>query len=318
MFTLGLESNGYIVFCYVNVTDIYGGVSYAQTSVIVESSNNLTEVQNAAKKQLADALDSGNNNQIAQIVGAVSTSLNMKNCTVNKICNLLNRNPCSLTSHTCGACYEGYIGVLGDSNTLCSSTTGIVGDLKYINNQVSVSADVAECITDSDCASKFGSCNNNICVPFPKTCPNNCGDNGVCRYYNSINQPTAQCDATNSYCHVKCECHDGYYGADCTLQYSDFYSKFSIRESLCRSLYSTVSTQDVSDTGAIVSRMASIINVFDDITQISPVALTQCTDTLISTIKLGINVIKSASQSVQLSCVNTFNVVSYSYIIHKH
>ena len=310
-----MESNGYVVFCYVNVTDIYGGVSYAQTTVIVESSNNLTEVQNAAKKQLADALDSGNNNQVAQIVGAVSTSLNVKNCTVPKSCHLLNRNPCSLTANTCGSCYDGYTGVLGDSNTLCSSTRAIAADLKDMNNQAS--ADVAECSSDSDCASKFGSCDSGICIPFPKTCSNNCGDHGICHYYNSLNQPIVQCDATNSYCHATCECYDGYYGKDCNLEYNDFNAKLSIRESLCRSLYSTVSTQDIGDTGTLVSRIASIINIFEDITEISPVALTQCTDTLISTIQLGFNIIRSSSQSVQLICVNAFNLVCYIFFLNN-
>ena len=329
--TIGLEANDYIVFCYLNVTDIYGGVSHASATaqVLTPQTTNATETSNALKKQLSQAADSNNNNLIAQIVGATSTAINVKNCSVPVDCKSLNRNLCSLTARTCGACYDGYYGVFGDSNTLCKNNI-VAADFQnydYYNNQVtststSTSASntissyaavtAAQCNVDNDC--NFGTCDQHTCVPYQKDCPSDCSGNGECRYYNAINLPISQCSALDSYCRATCICNLGFYGKDCSHDQEDFDAKIAIREQLCSSLYNSIPYQDVSDSGAIVSRMASIMNTLVDITQVSPTALDHCTETLIATIKNGVSVIGLLSPSAQFSIVNAINAVSTVFL----
>ena len=107
----------------MNVSDVYGGVSSASTNAKVKPPKDTDSATKGIKQQLNDAVDSSNSNLVSQIIGAVTNSLNSVNCTVPHKCSTINRQSCSETAKTCGPCLAGYVGVNGDSNKKCTSSS---------------------------------------------------------------------------------------------------------------------------------------------------------------------------------------------------
>ena len=262
----------------MNVSDVYGGVSSASTVLKVVPPQDTNAAAEAAKQQLADALDSGDSNLVSQIIGAVTSSINTVNCTVPTKCSSLNRYNCSLTSNTCGYCRPSYVGVNGDSNTKCINPTA--SDARYHSRQRKL---LTGCLNDAACLF-YESCVGGQCVPTPKPCPNECSGLGVCHYFDVNNQPIHNCTAINPYCSAICDCAVGSYGSDCSLTKSQYNTTYRLREKLCLSIYSTVTLQDLR-SDVIKSRMSSIADILQDITQISDEALLKCSSSLITTIE---------------------------------
>ena len=274
-----MQSNDYEVACFVNVSDVYGGVSSASTVVKIIPPQDTSAATKIAQQQLSDAIDSGDSNLVSQIVGAVTNSLNTVDCTVPYKCSVLHRQNCSATPKTCGPCLTGYVGVNGDSNMKCTSLSVNTRRLMLQQQYDTINS----CSRDNDCLF-YESCVGGQCVPTPKPCPNDCSGLGVCEYFNVNNQPINNCTAINPYCTAICNCTAGSYGSDCSLTASQYNTTYRLREKLCSSIYSTIALQDLS-TDVIKSRMSLIANILQDITQISDKALIQCSTSLIYTIE---------------------------------
>ena len=306
----------------MNATDVFGGVGVATATTEVQPpSGNITAMQNIINSQLQNAYDSGNNDLVAQVVGAVTGVLNSKNCSATpaSFCKTLHRTRCSQVANTCGPCEAGYFGSGENRNNICRARkTTAAGDRRGRDARITrptAAADAAPvtCNVDDDCPA-LSSCEmtTNQCVPDSKTCPSDCSQHGSCRFVNALNHPTTTCYASNSYCRALCHCDANWYGNDCSLSLSDFSSKVSVRESLCVGLYSTLTSQDASTPDVINSRMNSVTNVFSDITQISDIAMSRCAATVMVTIQK--NPALAGDPLIASGCVSAISSVS-EYLI---
>lgn len=232
------------------MTDAFGGTASAYTTITVNPFHNTSNVAHLATQGIEKALQAGDSSQISQVIGAVSSTLNTKNCTVTTPCAQLNRLPCSLTARTCGACISGYVGVFGDSNTQCVKSCG----------GVSTSSSSVQ-----------------------KTCPHECSGHGTCVFVNNNFAIIPSCSSTDSFCKPQCQCQVDYYGNDCSLTLAAYTQSLNARESLCFGLASTVHIQDLSDD-VIISRTSAIAGILADATQISHTALFNCTYALLHTV----------------------------------
>merc|ERR1711871_712422 len=101
----------------------------------------------AADSALESAFANSDRVAVSSVINAVSSALNVVNCTVPQPCASLNREPCLKVAKTCGVCLAGYLGVDGNANTLCSNPNVLkkVGDT---------------CTGDTNCISNY--CDNGI------------------------------------------------------------------------------------------------------------------------------------------------------------
>jgi hypothetical protein len=110
---------------------------------------------------LSASLQSGNTDLTYQTVNAVALTINAANCSGAPNCAKLFRDNCAKTSQTCGSCYDGYTGLVGDSNTLCVSLSS-VSALGTVG---------AVCTEDSDCLYGLCSSTSSTCIASPLSCP---------------------------------------------------------------------------------------------------------------------------------------------------
>jgi hypothetical protein len=86
---------------------------------------------------------------------------NTVNCSAAPDCAALNRTHCLTRPNTCESCLDGYIGVVGPSNTACHNESE-VSDLGDLGDP---------CDNGADC--KYGFCDEGVCAAEPLTCPSN-------------------------------------------------------------------------------------------------------------------------------------------------
>ena len=195
----------------------------------------------------------------------------------------------------------------GDSNSKCTSLS--FNDMKYRRR---LQYDVSKaCSSDNNCVF-YESCVAGQCIQNMKQCPNKCSNQGVCQYFDANNQETFNCTAINPFCTAACKCRSGAYGSDCSLSFSIYNSTSLLRNKLCSSVYSTVLVQDVS-SDVVKSRMSSISDILQDVTQISDLALFQCTYTLIATIEA--DPVLAGQLDLATYSVKALNNVSY-FVCH--
>ena len=144
----GKLCNNYTIICIVNVTDTYGGMSTARTTIQVypkiqnsssfqhDFSKNPPVYNNSdVSNDISLALSNYDSAKLSQIIGSTISTLTTLNtlytCNINSTnntsnsvnCTALNRGSCSDTIGVCGVCIQGYIGEVGDANTLCTPAT---------------------------------------------------------------------------------------------------------------------------------------------------------------------------------------------------
>jgi len=116
----GLKQLKFKVTALVTAVDIYGGSSVKETSVRVSSvSGGPSVVALLALDGLTRGFSRQDPNAVTQVLGAALSVINTVDCTVPVACASINRDVCSSTANTCGACLPGHIGALGDSNLPC-------------------------------------------------------------------------------------------------------------------------------------------------------------------------------------------------------
>ena len=134
------------------------------------------------------------------------TQISSVDCSRSPNCKSLKRGPCAKTAATCGPCLPGFVGMEGDSNSLCVSS-GVT---------LSVGADCS--LKNSVCGPLEYCSGSNICELQSKTCAIGCSGKGVCRYIDSVvGIPLSACSIGNQTCVAECACITGYYGSYCQL-----------------------------------------------------------------------------------------------------
>jgi hypothetical protein len=216
--------------------------------------------QAAILAQLNSTSGSSSIDAIKQVISVASASLSQVNCTGTTIsyCNGLNRNPCGTTSHTCGACLTGMVGVAGDSNSKCFSPA------QFLNSTVVA----ATCTSDDQCPSLFD-CKSAKCVPQQQKCPADCNGHGGC-FYQDLNSPTgatiATCSVFSSTCVPFCKCNTGYQGDTCSLTAGELGQAQKIRYLLLDGLDHLMKNEDATNEtiSSTVSSITSLVqSAFD-------------------------------------------------------
>ncbi len=290
----GSDANNYFITCFVQASDKYGAVGSETMDVQVNPiSNSAFKLALNNTLQYADIAD--DSTQVGQVVTAAVQFLNYVECMNAPSCTLLKRQSCRDKTNTCGPCLDGYYGVTGDANTLCSKSAALGGE---------------PCIRGTDCIS--GSCSTDRTCEYPqKSCPNDCFETlGVCSYYSFNGQRVSSCRDDDTRCYATCECNKGKYGADCYLSSYTIVLNQQYRERLCTSISKIVDSQDVT-ADLILSRATSIADIMLDITQITDDALATCTSVLLSTVKDNLEYIGSDSNTVSIITKALSNVLAF-------
>jgi hypothetical protein len=184
------------------------------------------DLANLTAGLLAASFESGDLGGVYQAMVASSSVLNAPNCSAIVACGPLNRATCPVAG-VCGACADGYVGVSAPSNVPCFVAADTCDNGVVDANETDVdcggacapcSAANATCALDTDClyswCRSYGGCG----VP-PKSCTNDCSDNGACVHYDTTGARLAawECGADVWSCSASCVCSAGWYGADCSL-----------------------------------------------------------------------------------------------------
>lgn len=290
----GSDANNYFITCFVQASDKYGAAASELIDVQVSPvSSSAFKLALNNTLQYADIVD--DSSQVAQVVTTAAQFLNYVECMNAPSCTVLNRQSCRDKINTCGPCLDGFYGVTGDANTLCSKSAALGGEA---------------CIRGTDCIS--GSCNTDKTCEYPqKSCPNDCFETlGVCSYYSFNGQKLSSCRDDNALCYAACECNKGRYGSDCFLSSYTLVLNQQYRETLCTSLNNIVDSQDVT-ADVILSRAASIADIMLDITQITDDALVTCTSVLLSTVNDNLEYIGADSSAVSIITKALSNVLAF-------
>eukprot|EP01034_Spumella_vulgaris_P034400 gene34400-biopygen29293 len=173
---VGLQSNAFRIAIYGRSYDSLLASANASVAVVVQATAAASlNVTNYLTGGLATAAAAGDTSSTIQIVNNVANTLNVVNCTGadNNTCSSFGRGQCIDVAHTCSDCFDGFLGLVGASNTKCfnisESTAVAVG---------------GRCLKGDQCF--YGLCTDGICVEPTMKCPSSttdvCSGNGNCKY----------------------------------------------------------------------------------------------------------------------------------------
>ncbi|RYH16685.1 hypothetical protein EON65_29670, partial [archaeon] len=203
-------------------------------------------------------------------------------CSSSPSCASLNRQPCSTVQDTCGSCLQGFVGVLGDSNTVC------------INQQDTFALSLhGVCSVDSDCPILMRCSNLSTCIPQSKTCTLDCSGRGECIYKDMSTKLTIDdCNIAESYCSAFCQCESGYRGMTC--QYTELEWHFMVGETeatLAAINYVLVDSMlDTATVLQVLNNMYQLLKVQGELTTVGvSMVLSSTTSALKSLIGKGVS-----------------------------
>lgn len=250
----GLEVLNRTITIQGKATDIFDSSATANQTVTVipETVVNLSQV---TATSLSEAFMVGNINLVYQTVNNVATTLNAVNCSSAPNCTTLGRQQCFQTMNTCGSCYTGLSGILGDSNIECRNTLSTVKSTRGSIN--------SPCLTNSDCL--YRQCTNQICTPPALLCPTNqtdtvCSRRGSCAYSDSSGNALKSCTIFDI-CSASCVCNSGFGGTDCSLSSAALVARSQIRTALSQALVESSKVQDRSPT-VLKTLIISLLSAF--------------------------------------------------------
>lgn len=195
----------------VQVYDLYGASSIAQTDINIQKLNN--EQLMSSITTMMDTSSSVDDTK--QILSIVSSIINVVDCNLASAsyCAALNRESCVKTENMCGECITGYYGDMGDSIEMCMP----------LHSRVLQEA-------------------------IPKMCASaTCSGHGLCVYENT-NTGTIQdeCNLGDATCQALCMCDTGYNGQICSITDDVLRSKRVIREGLINKLQDLTESEDIT------------------------------------------------------------------------
>lgn len=282
----GLELNNYQVYGVVDVLNSYG-ISNSATKVITVFPRSLSQSISTSIAEVSTMLSLSlrlvDRNSIMQLLsfasGVVSSYNNCVGVSASTCLASLNRNPCSIVPHNCGACLDGYSSTISMEYGLdkCISLTASIG----IGMPCSQSS---ECIT-SVCDS--GICSSNSTL---KTCPNNCHHNGKCIYKNVRGDYVNICINSDINCFAICECNSiDFANLDCSYNISYFRSWKSTMCSTLDFLSRTIDSKKSLEKWEINVYIRVIVYVFQNINDITTNSALLCISSHLNVIKSNIN-----------------------------
>ncbi|RYH22829.1 hypothetical protein EON65_18700 [archaeon] len=222
-----------------NYYQAFGTLSQQVTVTSVPSNFSFTSYLQAG---IAQARNTSNNDLLLTTVNNVISIVTVVNCTAAtaSYCASLNRAPCSTVPQTCSSCQNGFSGIVGPSNTPCSSDSQ---SLQPIGGT---------CLNNGDCF--YSLCVNGVCQEPWQTCPSIisnrvCSGNGRCVYrVNQREMTIDDCGIRNTNCIPYCECFSGYNGKSCELNAEQTSDRISLMSLVCSTLIEVTSTSNFSPT----------------------------------------------------------------------
>jgi hypothetical protein len=264
---LGQTANAFKGTCVVFVRDIYDTPGSEEVDVTVQRIT-ATELTNALDDILAEAQASFDPAKVSSVIASVLALL--ENTEIDQVdpdfCALLNRRPQKTTPATCGTCLSGYVGIEGQSNTLCQTPAAARRRLEGARE-----LDAAPVlVTDGN-----------------KTCPGDstvCSGQGTCVLMDFNRVPIDTCLMDDPYCRAECVCNARYTGQYCGVAMVNLTVQSDFRATLCESINSTLGTRDF-DAAALESIADSIGDIFADVTLVNEATLNLCSNILFDLVR---------------------------------
>jgi hypothetical protein len=240
----GLSAFNYSVVLEGTVMDIFEASASAVTEATVFVDNGV-DVSILLEETLSSFERTADYSALFQAFGSTSSILNLKNCSAAPACGLLNRIDCYEVSNTCGSCLVGFTGIIGPDNSPCQNIDAVKGV-------------GSACSSSSECL--YDTCEAGICNVPLKGCPSDCSNNGVCTFLDPSGALFANCTVKDVFCQPVCECDVGFFGDDCSMNYTQFRGVEGSRILMCKGLLLSASTQDPSPqlVNTLVSSLATI------------------------------------------------------------
>ena len=211
---VGRATATYTGYCTVIAYDVYSAPSSSASVSVVVTPLPSSSLSSAVTRNIDKATSLNDFGTAQQIVSAATSTVNVVDCLVTTPCSTLKRYNCRSTPRTCGACYDGFVGVPGDANTPCGPTIKKQGEY---------------CDYGEECLSGVCSSSNKCTAPV-KACANNCNSGGKCVYKDRFNTTVSTCYATDTTCVATCMCYSGKYGKDCSLTSTALSQAKAMRE----------------------------------------------------------------------------------------
>ena len=230
----GGDDRGFGLNCTLQVFDSLG----ASVSVLTQvASRPLDAAQLFTSLQKLISSNPGSVDGTKTVLSVASAVLNSVNCSAAPNCTQVHRRACTRTSGECGACLDGFVGDIGDGNSLCIP----VGESLQALPQI--------CQRDIDCTYSWQRCDvgSRTCVAPPKACANNCSSHGQCIFQNRLTGKLLHsCRLTDSHCDAHCACVDSYSGVSCEIAIDKLKQHRAIRSSLISGLQNLTSVEDIN------------------------------------------------------------------------
>jgi hypothetical protein len=257
----GLDVYGYNLTCVAIIYDSLNANASASYSVHVGPyAGSLSDMSAAIASNIQNGLG-GTPDQARQAISAGGASMNSVSCLSAPNCTALYRFACQSTSNTCGSCFGGYAGDMGDANTICVKSSS--SRRRRLTSS---------CSEDTDCGS-WESCSGGTCILESKPCQSACNSNGTCTYQLISNGATiGDCKNGDSSCRAVCSCYDGHGGPSCALTTADLESKMGVRLLLLDGLKNLTQQENVDEL-TIVSWISNLLLICNAPTEMSLDAL---------------------------------------------
>ena len=251
---VGPSDSDYVLPGTLIVQDCYGASTSTATTAVVYPLNSTTVMNilraNSARLPFTGTLES----HMIINLGVGSSLLSFVDCSAAPSCSTLNRNICRLTAQTCGSCFDGFIGDVGDHNSPCVTRSS------YLNSEMLLlSSRILFCRRDSDCPSIWYSCTQTI-QGVNSTCQlkakgltsRQCSNNGVPMLMDSRTGALKTfCLANDLTCVAFCKCRVEYTGAACEKSQNQSIAIHPIVSSLIVGLRALTVNEDANDQNTL-------------------------------------------------------------------
>ena len=299
----GSSTRGYTIYLSVVIAGSTGTASISScTAVVTSVSLSLPSLQTNIQKAWQHASLTLDSNSVIGIVVSAASTLNAVNCITAPNCTALHRYPCSGTPNTCGNCYDGYYGVSGNSNFMCSPSPG------SRRNLLEKQSSDAGCTVNADCM--YGNCVKGSCTVGAKSCPTAtassvCSGHGNCTFVDIASGDFLPegCASNNANCYAQCVCYSNYGGIDCSISTSLLTQRSKLRALLCDAVVNGSYIQDNSPS-KLQSLASTLSLAFNPYEMVSAADLQSC----VTALQIVVNLM-SADSSLA-SSLNSVSIVA--------